>query len=185
MLKFATKFQPRPISFETAYRAGFRHAELWLDAAFLADQPTVLRLARYYPNGYALHFPNRGELTPDLLSHTVALYRALRCHSLVIHQPMFDRHHEALLQREPALRLAVENHKLTPQAFTDWAERNPGLALDVEHLWRFTLGHAPLGELLAQVSSFLERFGSKLHHVHLTGYWPGLGEHRPLYCTGR
>jgi hypothetical protein len=156
---------------------------LWLDTAFLADWPTVLRHARYYPNGYALHFPNRGELTPDILAYAVTLYRELHCRSLVIHQPMFDRYHEALLQLEPGLRLAVENHKLTAPAFSDWAERNPGLALDVEHLWKFTLGNASLGELLAQVRSFLARFRAKLHHVHLTGYWPGLAEHRPLYCA--
>lgn len=183
MLKLATKFQPRPGPFETAYRTGFRHAELWLDAAFLAGWPTILRHARYYPNGYALHFPNRGELTPDILGHAVTLYRELRSHSLIIHQPMFDRYHEALLQLEPGLRLAVENHKLSPQAFAEWAEHNPGLALDVEHLWKYTLGNAPLGELLGQVRSFLGRFRAKLHHVHLTGYWPGLPDHRPLYCS--
>ena len=40
-----------------------------------------------------------------------------------------------------------------------------------------------LDDLLAQVRTFLSRFGDKLRHVHLPGYWPGLEEHRPMYCS--
>jgi sugar phosphate isomerase/epimerase len=183
MLKLATKFQPDVPAFETAYRAGFRHVELWLDARVLADWQAVARRAREYPNGYVLHFPNRLDLAPETLDQTAALYRALDCRCLVIHQPMFDRYHEALLQIEPALMLAVENHKLTPEGFLAWAERNPGLALDVEHLWKYTLRDAPLEQLLGQVRAFLGRFAGKLRHVHMPGYWPGLDEHRPMYCA--
>jgi sugar phosphate isomerase/epimerase len=183
MLKVATKFCPTPEALETAYRAGFRFAELWLDAALLADWPAVARLAGSYPNGYALHSPNQLDLSPETLDQLVALHRELGCRCLVIHQPVCDRHGEALLRREPGLRLAVENHKLTPDGFTAWAERNPGLALDVEHLWKFTLRNGPLNELLNHVRDFLARFGAKLRHVHLPGYWPGFAEHRPMYCA--
>jgi sugar phosphate isomerase/epimerase len=183
MLKLATKFAPRPAALEAAHRAGFRYAELWLDAALLAEGPTVLRQARHYPFGYALHAPNRPDLDDRVLESAVALYRELGCRCLVIHQPVYDRHHRALLRLDPELRPAVENHDLAPDEFLAWAEGNPGLALDVEHLWKFTLRDAPLPELLAAVRRFLDRFGGKLRHVHLPGYWPGFAEHRPMYCA--
>ncbi len=183
MLRVATKFLPDVKAFETAYRAGFRNVELWLDAAILANWQTVARLARSYPNGYVLHFPNRLDLSPATLEQTVALYRELDCRALVIHQPMFDRYHEALVRLEPDLRLAVENHKLTPDGLAAWAERNPGLALDVEHVWKYTLRDGSLEQVLGQVRDLLARFAGKLRHVHMPGYWPGLAEHRPMYCA--
>jgi hypothetical protein len=183
MLKLATKFAPELAPLETAYRAGFRHAELWLDQAVLAGWQTVLSRTRHYPNSYALHFPNRLDLPAETLEQTVHLYRGLGCRALVIHQPMYDRFREPLLRLEPELRLAVENHKLTPEQLTDWAERNDGLALDVEHVWKFTLRDGPLERLLEAVRALLARPGDKLRHVHLPGYWPGLREHRPMYCA--
>jgi len=183
MLKVATKFAPRQPDFERAHRAGFRCAELWLDAAVLADWQAIAGLARGYPFAYAVHFPNRLEHAGPALEQAVQLYRALDCHSMVIHQPLFDRHHEELLRLGPALRLAVENHKLDPERFTQWAERNPGLALDVEHLWKFTVCDGPLDRLLQEVKAFLRRFADKLRHVHLPGYVPGFAEHRPMYCA--
>jgi hypothetical protein len=53
----------------------------------------------------------------------------------------------------------------------------------VEHLWKFTLGDGPLRDLLAELRRFLGRFGGKLRHVHLPGYWPGFDTHRPMYCS--
>jgi hypothetical protein len=182
MLKLATKLAPHLPALETAYRAGFRYAELWLDEALLADWRGVLERARHYPNGYALHFPNRGALTPEAVQGCVELYRGLDCRCLVIHRPMFERHAAELLRLEPALQLAIENHKLAPAQFAEWAERSPGLTLDVEHVWMFTHPGVPLAELVAQVRAFLERWGEKLRHVHLPGYWPGRAEHRPMYC---
>src|SRR3954467_12822043 len=164
MLKLATKCAPTAAALELAYRAGFRQGELFLDAALLADGPTALAHARDYPNAYALHFPNRLELPPAALDASVELYRGLGCRCMVIHQPMYDRFHADLLRREPALQLAVENHKLAPEAFEAWADANPGLALDVEHLWKFTLRDGPLPELLDQVRAFLTRHGPRLRH---------------------
>jgi hypothetical protein len=182
MLKVATKFAPKPPEFERAHRAGFRCVELWLDAVVLAGWQDVAALARHYPFAYALHFPNRLEHPGPTLEQAVQLYRALDCQSMVIHQPLFDRHHEELLRREPGLWLAVENHKLDPERFTRWAESNPGLTLDVEHLWKFTLRDGPLDRLVQEVRAFLSRFAEKLRHVHLPGYVPGYDEHRPMYC---
>jgi sugar phosphate isomerase/epimerase len=183
MLKLATKFTPQPLAFETAHRAGYRHAELWLGPAILADWQNVAAQANHYPLRCALHFPNRLDLSPETLEHATRLFRALDCRCMVIHQPMFDRFHETLARLEPDMRLGVENHRLSPEAFDQWADRNTGLTLDVEHLWKFTLRDAPLPELRAAVRRFLERWADKLRHVHLPGYLPGLPEHRPMYCS--
>jgi hypothetical protein len=183
MLKLATKFVPQYLALENAYRAGFRYAELWLGPVVLTDWETVLHQARSYPNGYALHFPNRLDLTPELLEYTVTLYHQLCCRCLIIHQPMYDKFHEPLLRLDPELRLAIENHKLSLEELVDWGEQSPGLALDVEHLWKFTLRDASLEKLLDQVRILLTHFGEKLLHVHLPGYWPGFKEHRPMYCA--
>jgi sugar phosphate isomerase/epimerase len=183
VLRFATKFVPQRVKLENAYQAGFRHAEIWLNDALLADWDGVARLAGDYPFEYALHFPNAPAPTAVTLAGAVALYRRLGCRCMVIHQPLFDRCAADLLRLEPGLRLAVENHKLSPQGFGEWADRNPGLALDVEHLWKFTLADAPLESLRRHVRSVLSSYRDKLRHVHLPGYWPGFMEHRPLYCA--
>ncbi len=181
MLKLATKFAPERPLLEQAHRAGFHFAELWLNAAVLADWRAVADLCRDYPFGYALHFPNRLDQAGHTLEEVVQLYRALDCRSLVIHQPHFDRYGAELTRLGPELRLAVENHNLDPEAFRLWAERNRGLALDVEHVWKFTLPGAPLARVLEEVRTFLAHFAGKLEHVHMPGYYPGLPEHRPMY----
>jgi hypothetical protein len=183
MLKLATKFAPTAPAFERAHRAGFRFAELWLDRHVLAGWREVVALASAFPLGYALHFPNRLDDPAPALEQTVALYRALGCPALVIHQPMFDRHAAGLLALEPGLRLAIENHKLSPEGLARWAERSPGLTLDVEHLWKITLRDVPLPRLLEELRAFLSRYAGKLRHVHLPGYLPGQPEHRPMYCS--
>jgi len=183
MLRLATKFAPQLPAMETAYRAGFHFAELWLDQAVLAGWQRTAEHAGGYPFGYAMHFPNRIDSSADALAPTVGLYRKLSSRCLVIHQPMCDKYCEGLLRLEPGLQLAIENGRLTPERFSDWAERNPGLALDVEHLWKFTLHDCPLEQLLDQVRTLLKTFGHKLRHVHLPGYWPGFREHRPMYCA--
>jgi hypothetical protein len=183
MLRLATKFAPSPPAFEQAYRAGFRCAELWLDAGVLADWRRVAPLAGHYPFEYALHFPNRLDLPPDAPTQAVRLYRAASARCLVIHQPMADRYGELLLGLDPGVRLAVENHCLDPEGLRRWAEDNAGLALDVEHLWMFTLKDAPLAHLLDELEAFWDHFGPKVRHVHMPGYWPGLRTHRPQYCA--
>ena len=87
MLKLATKCAPEAHALKLVSRAGYRYVELWLDQTTLANWQAALRHARRYPNRYALHFPNQLDLTSDSLEHTVALYRALDCHCLIIHQP--------------------------------------------------------------------------------------------------
>lgn len=183
MLKLATKCAPRPLELDNAYRAGFRYVELWLDQDVLADLPAVLQQVSEYPNGYAMHFPNRLNLPESALDQVATMYRQVNSRCLVIHQPMADKYGASLLRLDPTMRLAVENHRLTPEQFMHWAERSAGLALDVEHLWKFTLADGSLDELLNQVRALTTRFGDKLRHVHLPGYWPGFREHRPMYCA--
>ena len=101
MLRVATKFVPNSTSFENAYRAGFRNAEIWLDAAVLASWQTLAPLARHYPMEYVLHFPTRGEQSPETLQNAVELYRALGCRCMVIHQQHIDRHGAELTRLEP------------------------------------------------------------------------------------
>jgi hypothetical protein len=183
MLKLATKFAPTASAFATAHEAGFAWAEIYLDAAILANWQEAVALAGACPLGYALHFPNRLRDPGPALEQTVALYRGIAARCVVIHQPMFDRHAEALLRLGPELSLAIENHHLTPEALIDWAEKAPGMALDIEHLWAYTWPDVPLAQLLQEVRGFLGRFGGKLRHVHLPGYLPGQPWHRPMYCS--
>lgn len=183
MIGVATKCSPEPTLLAQAVEAGFSRVELWLDAAFLARWAEVVSLARTYPLQYGLHFPNRLEQSQATLEHAANLYRELDSHSMVIHQPHFDRYGKTLADLEPGMRLGVENHNLTPTEFDDWASSNPGLTLDVEHLWKYTLKDCPLKDLLAAVKRFLGQHREKLHHVHLPGYVPGYVEHRPFYCS--
>jgi hypothetical protein len=183
MIGIATKFSPTPGAYEAALAAGFRRAELWMDDIVLAGWEAVAGLASSSGLRHALHFPNRLEQSPETLDRVVALSRAVDASAVVIHQPHFDRYSAGLYRLAPDLRLAVENHKLTPEGFLEWAGGNPGLTLDVEHLWKFTLRDAPLAKLLAEVRTFLSRFAEKLRHVHLPGYLPGQAEHRPMYCS--
>jgi hypothetical protein len=64
-----------------------------------------------------------------------------------------------------------------------WADLNPGLALDVEHLWMFGNQHLMLDNFLSIVRDLLHSYSFKLYHVHLPGYLPGYPEHRPMYCS--
>jgi hypothetical protein len=94
---------------------------------------------------------------------------------------MFDKYGEQLLGLDPTLALAVENHRLDAASLHDWARRSPGLTLDVEHLWKFTLEDGSFDELVDVLDGFLLRHVDKLQHVHLPGYWAGGAEHRPMH----
>ena len=180
MLTLATKFLPERLAFETAKRAGFRAAEFWLDANLLLKNDTIATVAYDYLFRYAIHFPNQGPLSNEALEGAVNLYRRLNCTAMIIHQPMFDLYGEALRQMAPEVDLAIENHLLDLTGIDRWADESPGLTLDVEHLWLYTLRDAPLAMLLDNIEHLLMRFASKIHHVHLPGYSPGGEEHHPI-----
>jgi sugar phosphate isomerase/epimerase len=183
MLNVATKFAPVTDAFRTAAKAGFQCAELWTDAAVLADWKNVARRAAKFPLRYGLHFPNRKDLEPKSLKHCVALYEALECRAMVIHQPHFDLYGAELLRLKPDMVLAIENHRLKPEALAEWFAKTEFLTLDVEHVWKFTLHDPPLEELWKVLDPHLKKHGHKLRHVHLPGYVPNYDEHRPMYCN--
>ncbi len=183
MLKIATKFKPKPKAFVAARGAGFDYAELWLNARLLNEWEQVACIAKASELEFALHFPNKGELSETTLNQAISLYHELNCSAMVIHTPMLQRYGAWITQHDTALRLGTENHSLDRAGFQQWASANRWLTLDVEHLWKFTLDDCALDTLLESVSKFLSRYGDKLVHVHLPGYLPGCEEHRPMYCS--
>ena len=183
MIGIGTKFTPTAEAMAVAWEAGFRRAELWTDARVLARWREILEQAQPYPFDFAIHFPNALDQSAQSLDDTVSLYRGLNARALIIHQPHLHRHGQALLDREPSLKIAVENHKLSLEGFQFWAESNPGLTLDIEHLWKYTHDDAPLTVLLDHLRAFLAQHVRKLHHIHMPGYLPGQPEHRPFYCS--
>lgn len=181
--RIATKLQPSSAALQTAAAAGFRAAEFWTDGAVFERPETLVETARRFDFAYVIHFPNHGGLADTTLENAARIYRTLGCRAMVIHRPMYERYGEALMSLDADLRLGVENHRLDRQQFEQWAERNRWLTLDIEHLWKFTLEDAPLGELVETLADFLARHVAKLVHVHLPGYQPGYEEHRPMYCS--
>lgn len=184
MLKVATKFIPDFPSFEMAMRAGFHCGEFWLNEELLLNWKEIVRFGNYFPMQYVPHFPNR-KISDEAVECAVYLYRGLMCNGMVIHQPMFDQFGKQIFEIAPELRLGIENHRLSKKEFDAWAENSPGLTLDVEHLWKFTLEDAPLETLLKHARRFLEKHVEKLVHVHMPGYVIGEDEHRPMYCSRR
>ena len=177
MLKIATKFAPNEAAFATAHAAGFRHAEIWLSDAVLRNWQNVAESASTLRNGARAALSQPGpHLSHATLTETAELYRALQCQCMVIHQPQFNAYAETLYGLHAGLRFAIENHKLNLDELERWAASNPGLTLDVEHVWKFTLHDSPLPELLERIRLLLERYSQKVRHVHLPGYLPGYQE---------
>ena len=185
MFRLATKFAPRSQDdFQLAWDAGFRHAEFFLDQALIQESRQITERAKGVAMQYAMHCPNRGELSDADLLSMVEMYHRLNCSALVIHQPMFDLHGGQLLALDPELRLGIENHDLGDEAqLTKWAEESPWLTLDVEHLWIYTVQDGTHKQLMACLERFLGKYADKLVHVHLPGYQPGYKVHRPQYCS--
>ena len=185
ILQPSTKFAPRSAAaFKLAYDAGFRNAEFYLDRDLIEDWGNVVTTANDFAMGYAMHFPNRGEISTQHLQNVVDMYYALECSALVIHQPMFDLYGEKLYSIDSDIRLAIENHDLTTDAqFERWADESQWLTLDVEHMWIYTVKNRSLKRLVNYLDWFLDEFSEKLAHVHLPGYQPGYKVHRPQYCS--
>ena len=181
MFRLATKFRPETEAFERACAAGFRGAEFWLGTDVLVEWRSVLATARSFPLYYALHFPSDSQPEPLALRRITRLYQGLDCTALVIHQADFEAYSSALQASCPDMNLAVENHALDLPGFRSWEKDSPALTLDVEHLWKYTLGDSSLEVLLSFLQRFLQESGHKLRHVHLPGYHPGHPEHHPLH----
>ena len=139
--------------------------------------------AKRFDLSYALHFPTRRDLSDAHLKSFVALYRALSCRSATIHQLEYDYFATAVQKLDPGLCLAVENSYLDVPAFHRWAEVNPSLTLDVEHVWFLTMPESPLANVIPFVAEFLAHRAAKVRHVHMPGYTPGMPDHQPMYTA--
>ncbi len=183
MLHFATKLAPEPAPLDLARSAGFQCSEFWMNGDRLLDIRPILDAIRGRGMRHVIHFPNSGPLGEEQLSNAVRLYRAIGSDAMVIHTPMLRSYGPRLLELDPGVKLCVENGIEAGADFSDWAERNEWLTLDVEHVWKFALRDAPLDQLLDTVREILATHGSRIRHVHLPGYSPGAPEHRPAHYS--
>ncbi|MEM8952645.1 MAG: hypothetical protein AAGD22_00695 [Verrucomicrobiota bacterium] len=178
MLTFATKLHPTVANMETAWDAGYRAAEVSLNAAALRDWNASVDAVKRFPMRYTLHFPNKGPIATRKIKKIIKLYRSLQCSVMIIHPGMLQKYHAELDKKKKPLCLAVENGKVRYEAFYRWAETHNHLTLDVEHLWKYSLEDCPFPELRHEMKVFLWKYGSKVRHVHLPGYIPGQEEHQ-------
>ena len=183
MLRLATKFRPVPSHFDTATAAGFRNAEFFLDRDVLDDPTGVIETAREYDLGYALHFPNKPELEVAHLEAVARLYDELSASAVVIHPHMLRQYGEQMRSVHSDIALAEETMRVAPDEFPEWLEAHDHVTLDVEHIWKFSLNDGPIEELFRLVESIFASHGDRVRHIHMPGYLPGYGEHRPMYTS--
>lgn len=183
MFRLATKFLPEPAAFERAYMAGFRHAEFFLNADVLEGADDVIANARLYDMSYALHFPNKPGLNEAHLRACVKMFDELRASAIVLHPPMLRKYAEPLRAISRNLVLAVETMRVPRDEILSWVQQHQAVTLDMEHLWMFTMPGTPLAEFLSVVRSIFQNHSACVKHVHMPGYLPGQGEHRPMYTS--
>lgn len=183
MLNLATKFRPEPAAFELAFRAGFRCAEFFLNRELLEDSQQIAELASGYRMKYALHFPNKPNLEEQHLRHCVQLYRDVGATAMVMHPPMHGRFAAALRKIDPSLVLAVETMRVPREEIVAWVGQQQQVTLDVEHIWSFTLPGEPISVFFELLDRILNVHANCVKHVHMPGYLPGQGEHRPMYTS--
>ncbi|MEO2019226.1 MAG: hypothetical protein ABGZ53_33245 [Fuerstiella sp.] len=183
MLKLATKFLPETSAFQQAYDAGFRNAELYLNAAVLERVDDVVQLSRNFEMDFALHFPNKPELNEAHLQNCCRLADDLNVSAVVIHEPMFRRYAEPLRSIDPQIPLAIENQRVPADILAAWVHEQGSVTLDIEHIWKFSLHDAPIEELFALVRGVFDRASECIKHIHMPGYLPGPTEHRPMYTS--
>ncbi len=183
MLKLASKFLPEPHAFEQVFNAGFRNAELYLNAQVLEQADDVIDMARQFDMNYAMHFPNKPELSDDHLKACCRLFDELEISAVVIHPPMLKRYGAALKAIHPDIVLGIETMRVPPEELVAWVQEHGTVTLDMEHIWKFSLQDAPIEQLFALVRSVFERAAECVVHVHMPGYLPGPLEHRPMYTS--
>ena len=183
MLKIATKFLPEPLAFQHAYDAGFRNAEIFLNAAVLECVDDVIAMSRGFDLDFALHFPNKPELNESHLSNCCRLADELNVSAVVIHEPIFRRYVEPLAAIDSNIPLAIENQRVPAANVAAWVQDRGSVTLDIEHLWMFSLSDAPIEQLFALVRDVFASASECIKHIHMPGYLPGQGEHRPMYTS--
>lgn len=183
MLNLATKFRPDPDAFKLAHQAGFHCAEFFLNREVLERTDEVIATARSFNMKYALHFPNKPDLDVPHLEDCVRLYQAIEASAMVMHPPMMRRYAESLWNIDPNLTLAIETMRVPADEIVAWVGQQRMVTLDVEHIWSFTLPGEPLQAFLDLLSTIFETHADCVRHVHMPGYLPGHGEHRPMYTS--
>ena len=101
----------------------------------------------------------------------------------VIHPPILRRYGEKMTAIHPEIILAEETMRVPVDEFHSWVRAHDHVTLDIEHIWKFTLHDAPMNQLFDLVRSVFEQSADKVRHVHMPGYLPGQGEHRPMYTS--
>lgn len=183
MLRIATKFLPEKAAFEQAFRAGFRHAEFFLNAEVLERVDEVIETAQQFDMRYALHFPNKAGLANSHLEACAKMFTQLHASAIVMHPPMLRKYEEPLRAINRDLVLAIETMRVPKEELLQWVAKHKAVTLDMEHIWMFTLPGAPIDEFLALVRSIFQQHGDCVKHVHMPGHLPGQGEHRPMYTS--
>lgn len=169
MLRLATKFRPSLSAFETAAAAGFRNAEFYLDASVLDDVDGVIDLAQRFNFGFALHFPNKPELSERHLYAVARLHDELAATATVIHPNMLRRYGDRMKAIHPTISLAEETMRVPADDFLHWVDQHDSVTLDVEHIWKFSLHDGPLADLFALVRTVFSHHGDKVKHIHMPG----------------
>lgn len=183
MLNLATKFRPSPESFELAFNAGFRCAELYLDRQVLEQCDEVIEMAKQWDMKYAMHFPNKPNLEQSHLEACAELFAQLNASAIVMHPPMMRRFADSLKTISSELVLAIETMRVPKDELVSWVSENGAVTIDVEHVWQFTLPGAPLEDFFQLLRQVFESNGQCVHHIHMPGFLPGQGEHRPMYTS--
>lgn len=183
MFKHAVRTPANREAFATVNETEITNVELQVGAADLLDWESTAAVATSGNFNYVVKFPTTLDLSDEAVESCVKLCASLNCDTLVIHQPMFDKFGGKLAELAPELNIAVENSRLTKAALQNWANTSDKLTLDVEHFWKFTLEDASHETLISELANFLQQYGSKVQHVHLTGYQPDQPVHRPMYCN--
>ncbi len=183
MLNIATKFLPREREFQQAFNAGFRCAELYLNPDVLNRVDEIVALAKQFDMRYAMHFPNKPVLNSDHLEAIAKMFDALSASAVVIHPPMLKRYEQAMRAVHSDIVLAEETMRVPADSFLEWVDAHEAVTLDIEHIWKFTLHDAPINDLFNLVRSVFEASADRVRHIHMPGYLPGQGEHRPMYTS--
>ncbi|MCR9200315.1 MAG: hypothetical protein NXI04_16900 [Planctomycetaceae bacterium] len=183
MLNLATKFRPEPVAFQRAFESGFRCAEFFLNREVLENVTQVACWAEAFDMRYALHFPNKPDLDDHHLENCVQLYHSLQASAMVMHPPMIRRFKERLHDIDPTLVLAIETMRVPPDEIVDWVGQQRHVTLDMEHIWCFTLPGKPLDAFFHLLDRIFTAHGNCVKHVHMPGFLPGQGEHRPMYTS--
>ena len=160
MLKLATKFLPEPHAFEQAFDAGFRNAELYLNTAVLEQADDVIAMARQFDMNYAMHFPNKPELSDRHLQACCRLFDELNASADVIHPPMLQRYGVAVKAIHPNIVLGIETMRVPPDQLVEWARQHQTVTLDMEHIWKFSLRDTPMEELFKLVRNINNRYAT-------------------------